>query len=940
MPKDLKKERGKAMKKKLISFCLAFAMILTSIAIVPVNAASGTLKASDVSKEAGLLQAIGIISEMADETEGNKEITRAEFAVTVGKALGFKTQTETVHYFTDIPDDHWSLSYVNRLTEMGILSQPADAKFRPNDKITVNEAMKILVCACGYGDYALMLGSYPGGYSEVAGKLDFSITGGSEALTVYRSYILLYDALNAPVYEKTASGAGYVAYNESEDTLLSKYFDVYDTEGVITQSTGISIYGALETGKTNSETAGIVVIDGENYTSNLDLYDYLGRRAKVYYVQADEDDTPNIIYREDYKRSDEVIDIAAEDFDEFKNGVLTYYGKNNKREKINVTTGIITVKNGDIVTKNVADAFDISKGSIRIIDIEDDGVYDVAIISEYKNIVVDRISTDSYVVYDKVNTSRFATLDEDKKVVFVEDSTGAQKSFADIKSGDVLSVYESDTYARVIIGPASVTGTVYGVKTEDDKFMLELGKSETDRTWYEVDVDYYNEYIKGKYYENSAGATVYTGDIDLSTGGTVTYYKDVAGHIAYLTGPTPNGWTVGYLVRANYNEDDDGVILKIYTQAGAMKTFQTADKVSVDGSKKRGYDEITHALDKTNYGKKLDEYEHNVNGQLLRFKTNAEGKISSIDTEYVNASAEDRLSLHRTYAAANRTWWYHTNSYWGDGSPMMFYNGSTIKLCVPTHKKLADAEDDDFSASLDLVDTRQHTVEGFKLDTKSAYEDIIVEYGASESSTTKGPFLVDKVYTTSAADGSLQTTAEVYGMESCNLTKLTAKEGYEFTHTAGRDDNGAIVTTISRGDVITVNANDKGLITGVNVYFDYSRKDDSSYAPSTGWLKGSGSHQSDTETYMLSAYIKSYDNGLLRFKYNSIDDSDLNEENYAKYDWATMNDAASVLVFDGKNISIGNSAEIVPATVTGAADAKLYWCAVRYGRVKGVVVYK
>ena len=130
------------MMKKLISFCLALTMVLSTFVIMPARAES-VLKASDVSKEAGLLQAIGIISGIPDETEGNREITRAEFAVTVAKAMGIKTTTENVTYFSDIPADHWSLSYVNRLVEMGIISLPDDRLYRPNDKITVNEAMKI-----------------------------------------------------------------------------------------------------------------------------------------------------------------------------------------------------------------------------------------------------------------------------------------------------------------------------------------------------------------------------------------------------------------------------------------------------------------------------------------------------------------------------------------------------------------------------------------------------------------------------------------------------------------------------------------------------------------------------------------------------------------------------------------------------------------------------
>ena len=210
--------------RKLISYFLTLCVILSCVTILPMQASA--LTNSDVAVEAGFLKTIGVLTSIANETEGNREITRAEFAVTAAKTMGFKNTNDTESYFTDIPTDHWSLSYVNRLVEIGILSQPEDKLFRPNDKITKNEAVKMLVCMCGYGEYAKLTGPYPQSYTEVASKLEFRITGGADSLTVYDSYILLYDALRSPTYVKSAAGAGYIEYNESEETMLSKYFDI------------------------------------------------------------------------------------------------------------------------------------------------------------------------------------------------------------------------------------------------------------------------------------------------------------------------------------------------------------------------------------------------------------------------------------------------------------------------------------------------------------------------------------------------------------------------------------------------------------------------------------------------------------------------------------------------------------------------------------------
>ncbi len=921
------------MMKKILSMCLALLVLLSSFNVFTVNASN--LTASDIAKEAGLLQAIGVISSIPDETEGNREITRAEFAVTAAKVMGIKATKEDSRYFTDIPMDHWSISYVNRLVELNIISLSTDKLFRPNDKITVNEAVKMLVCMCGYGDYAASIGGYPFGFTDVAARLDFEISGGTENLTIYKSFILLYDALCSPTYKKTAQGGGYVAYDESEDTMLSMYFDIYEAEGTVLQSSGISILGEVATGGASQDVSKIVRIDDETYTTSINLYNYIGRNVHVFYVQEDEDDTPNIIYRQDYKRDDEVLDIKADDA-EYKNGVLSYYDEKGRPEKEEIPTSAIVVKNGTVVRSNISEAFNISKGSFRLIDIEDDGIIDVVLIFTHENYVVDRISAESFTVYDKVITGRKVVLDDSDRIVVVEDSTGAAKSFSDIKVGNVISVYESEDYVRVVIGPEAVTATLYATSFEDEVFKIQVGKSESDKAWYEVDNDYYNEYLLGKYYENSQGETVYTGDIDLTPGGTVTYYKDADGKVAYITGPNPSGWTFAYLVRVGENEDEDKTTLKLYTQNGDLKVFTAADKVIIDGMVVKSHAEILTNLDKTLAGKILGANEHKVNGQLIRYKENAKGEIFSIDTENVNAEKEDRLSLHRSGAVQNLAWWYHTNSFYAG---KYFYSASTVKFAVPSHAELASASAEDFTIMSAFADSTTYSVEGFKLNTKGGIEDALVIYGGASAVSWKGPYLVNRIYTSVDSDDDIVLKADVYDIPSGDMLTVTAKDGYEFT---------SGTTKMDKGDIVRIGANNAGVVSQITLYYDYSRRDDATYVENMprGFKIGTNTYQESTINYLMSAQLKSIDDGIWRFVYGTgaddyIKESDLTEENYSSCTWATRSNIIQVLIVeeDGK-ITIGTPADIEPATITGAEDAPVYWFSIRLAQLNGAVIYK
>lgn len=920
--------------KKLISYFLTLCVIVSCVTIMPIQASA--LTASDVAEEAGFLKTIGVLTSIANETEGNREITRAEFAVTAAKTMGFKNTNDTESYFADIPTDHWSLSYVNRLVEAGILSQPENKLFRPDDKITVNEAVKMLVCMCGYGDYAALIGSYPQSYAEVASKLEFRVTGGADNLTIYNSYIMLYDALRSPTYVKSGAGAGYIEYNESEETMLSKYFDIYEAEGMVMQSSGIAVSGEVVSVGSKENLASVVRIGDDIYTTDINLYDYIGRNVHVFFVQEDEDDTPRIIYRTDYKRDDNVIEVLAGNGTKYEGGVLKFYDEKGRAEQEEIPAGAVIIENGTVIDTGITEAFKRAKGTFRLIDTEDDGEIDIVIISSYENYVMDRISAETFTVYDKVVPGRRVVLDPDERLVIIEDSQGNIKSFADLKAGNVISVYESKDYIRAVIGPEAVTATLYATSYEDDTFKIQAGKSESDKTWYEVDTDYYNEYILGKYYEKSDGSVVYTGDIDLAPGGTITYYKDVAGNIAYLTGPTPSGWTFAYLVRVGENEDLGRTNFKLFTQNDELKIFNAAEKVTVDGDVVKTTEDIRGKLSKDNYGKVLATGEDKVNGQIVRFKTNAAGEVSAIDTEYVNDEKEDRLSIHRTAEVKSIGWWYHTNSFYAG---QLFYNGNTVKFAVPSHSELSTASADDFGLMSGFSDSTNYMVEGFKLNPKGGIEDVLVIYGGASAVAWNGPFLVKRVYTSIGADEDIVLKADVYDIPSGDLLTVTAKDGYEFTSGDVKMD---------KGDIVRIGANNAGVVSQITLYYDYSRKDDSTYIENKprGFKLGTNTYQEGTLNYLMSAQVKSIDDGIWKFVYGTgaedyIKESDLSEENYAKHTWATRSNIVDVLVVEENGeITVGAPADIEPATITGAENAPVYWFSIKLAQLNGAVVYR
>ena len=52
--------------------------------------------------------------------------------------------------FSDVPSNHWATSYINKMSEGGLIQGYGNGKFGPNDKLTIAQMAKIICSAKGY----------------------------------------------------------------------------------------------------------------------------------------------------------------------------------------------------------------------------------------------------------------------------------------------------------------------------------------------------------------------------------------------------------------------------------------------------------------------------------------------------------------------------------------------------------------------------------------------------------------------------------------------------------------------------------------------------------------------------------------------------------------------------------------------------------------------
>lgn len=160
------------MAKKLFAVVLAAAMVL---GLVSTAFAAGFSDTTGAVNEKAILKlaSLGLLKGYPDGTfRPNGNITRAEFAAVVVRALGYEASANLLNYapkFSDCADATWAWGYINVATNQGIVKGYPDGTFGPNKNVTIAEAVTMLVRALGREEEAV--GQWPAGHIMVASKI-------------------------------------------------------------------------------------------------------------------------------------------------------------------------------------------------------------------------------------------------------------------------------------------------------------------------------------------------------------------------------------------------------------------------------------------------------------------------------------------------------------------------------------------------------------------------------------------------------------------------------------------------------------------------------------------------------------------------------------------------------------------------------------------------
>ncbi len=193
-----------------------FSIILVVVQLLTVTAFADGLQLTDAQKED--LYNLGIMT--GDENgdlrlEGN--ITRAEAAKMICVAGDINLPSDIDgNIFNDVADDHWACKYINAAKENGIINGNGDGIFNPENNITNEEIIKMIVCLLGYGEMAEQQSGYPAGYTATATRIGITSNLNLKTKTPATRNdvaIMISNALDIPIMVEKSEGE-----DENDDT--------------------------------------------------------------------------------------------------------------------------------------------------------------------------------------------------------------------------------------------------------------------------------------------------------------------------------------------------------------------------------------------------------------------------------------------------------------------------------------------------------------------------------------------------------------------------------------------------------------------------------------------------------------------------------------------------------------------------------------------------
>ena len=584
--------------KKTFIYILTVIMLILNLQITLTSAEDTVLNP----EEAELLNALNLI-----DSEGFAEadyLTRAEFCALVCRLFNIETVSGGEVEFRDIEESHECFDAVAYLYGRGIIKGLSKYSFAPEREILAEEAATILVAALGFSELVKIDNASMLAKAKELGIFDGLSLASDEKITEETAKKLMYNTLFAPI-TKVSVSVDKITYSDDETLMMNEIYDLYEIKGVVNENGTASLFGE-GTIRENQ-----IKIDTEIYGKGTEIVDSLMGYSVYAYVMYDSDSEGTVIYARENEKKNNVYEFMSDELNSLDENYISFE-IDKKEKKVKISNSIDAIYNGIGIKDFKNTLLNLKYGKIRLIDNTGDDKADVAIITEYKNLVVNNVvSTDTeFGIYDKYGNNIVADLVEENCVINVW-KNGKAASITDVISGSAIVVTDSGKKERTRLID------IYLFKEKVDGVLAGIGNEEITLNGQSYKVSPYLDMESVTYYMSKD----------------VTMYVDINGRASFIT--VENGEQYGFLYKGTWLEESEDLLLKVFTTDNEWKSYLLADKIRFNNIRKEDSDVYDDLL---NGDIKVEQ-------QVIRYEANDEGKITKLYTAQFKTKGDGSLDL-------------------------------------------------------------------------------------------------------------------------------------------------------------------------------------------------------------------------------------------------------------------------------------------------------
>ena len=681
------------MKKK---FTKSFISLMCTAAIVLSCFFTASAAMDDVMFD---LTSLGVLDgfEVGDM---NSNVTRAEFSKLVVNALGYSDLANSKKdsgFFTDISSSPYK-GEINLLYDMKIVSGTGFNQFSPDSLITYPQIGKIMVSVLGYSNIIktndltayMMQANILGVYKGV------DVSKGN--VTVSDALIIIHNCLDIDIMSKDYGMIGDTYKVVDGKTLKSSLSltagkNIVKYKGVVTADAATYLYQPYSNMRSKS-----IEINGKLYSCQNEAPVGLVGMSVYFYLDIT-DSADGVITSIAPTEKNDVVKIYTEDLISVSGDSVRYYSDDSEL-KLTCAAGAKIIYN-DRWNKNasLATLSSYQNGYIRFIDNDDDGIYDIVFVNEFKDALVERIYSEAKQVYFAnsvvIDNARYAMLDPDNDdgvYVILKNANGEDMAFEDIKEDNVISVAKSldGGVITAYISDKKVSGNITAI--EDDEITIGRAESYKYVTRPDSNVgDYVDAYI------NFMNKIVYTDKVKSESNYAYVYATESKGNLS-------SNAKVSLLLPGHVSEtktdsyDEDGAsetTKKLFFRNDAEVIFELDSKVNVDGTKYSASETLGR-----------------ISGKIVTYDVNSAGKINKIET--LQPVDND---IYKTYNESGKT--FSKGSTYGFGID----DKDTLSICIPLN---SGAADDDLLVPVKLLNSTKYQIQAYDVDEDTSIASLVV----------------------------------------------------------------------------------------------------------------------------------------------------------------------------------------------------------------------